>query len=55
MDDIFVTQPFPARHVRFTKNVGVGPWVRLDSVWIETLDTLEPEGVNRKTSEYIYI
>ena len=23
MDDIFVTQPFTARHVRFTKKIGV--------------------------------
>ena len=24
MDDIFVTQPFTARHVRFTKKLGFG-------------------------------
>ena len=32
MDDIFVTQPFTARHVRFTKKLGFGSLgnVRLD-------------------------
>ena len=34
MDDIFVTQPFTARHVRFTKKMGFGSLGSQGAKWV---------------------